>query len=403
MRDEPLGLTVHCCPRRKKPSRPMGVHSHGRWKMIGAAGLCGAGHRVVLHLLRGAPRGPAQLWRADRPAAPAPTLATTALDGSTVHAAPAQGPVAAGQRGGRRLRRHLPKAPVPAAPAAREPGQGQGPARLGLAGARCSEPSRPPPCCPAMQQATVLRVDAAQLAQWLAAGRRASALRRPPVCGGPHGQLDDALSGGEPGRQAHASAAKIKTWSGCCARPRRGTRRAGPDTMDAQPLYDLAPAAAADAHGRGDCAGAAGLGVAAQPRAAACAAPAGAHGAHAVPDLRPGAVWRLHAADRFGPGLPRLAGLLRQRQPGGRARDITAAQTAMPTGPGHARQGLGRDDPPLPGHRCGRADHLLDAGCPGASWLRASGKPGRRARQSPGGPRSRWCGCACRARLARSP
>jgi hypothetical protein len=46
------------------------------------------------------------------------------------------------------------------------------------------------------------------------------------------------------------------------------------------------------------------------------APPACADAAHAVPHLRPDAVRRLHPAHRFGPGLPRLARLLRQRQPG---------------------------------------------------------------------------------------
>ncbi len=56
-------------------------------------------------------------------------------------------------------------------------------------------------------------------------------------------------------------------------------------------------------------------------RGADAGAPAArADAADAVPDLRPRRVRRLHAPDRLRPGLPRLAGLLRQRQPARRAR-----------------------------------------------------------------------------------
>ena len=70
-------------------------------------------------------------------------------------------------------------------------------------------------------------------------------------------------------------------------------------------------------------------------RGADAAAPAArADAADAVPDLRPGAVRRLHAAHRFGPRLPRLARLLRQRQPARRAaRRSTPRRRRCPSGP----------------------------------------------------------------------
>ena len=73
--------------------------------------------------------------------------------------------------------------------------------------------------------------------------------------------------------------------------------------------------------------------------------------ADAVPDLRPDRFWRLHAPDRLRPGLPRLAGLLQRGQPRRRARAHRGGADGDADRPGDARQGVDRDDPPLPRQR----------------------------------------------------
>ena len=126
--------------------------------------------------------------------------------------------------------------------------------------------------------------------------------------------------------------------------------------MDSQALYDLSPLARLMLMGVVVALGPLAWVWLAQRRGHAGAAAAGADAADAVPDLRPGAVRRLHPPDRLGPGLPGLARLLRQRQPGGcQCRHHRSADRHAHR-PGDAWQGLGRDDPPLPGHRRRRAD-----------------------------------------------
>jgi hypothetical protein len=96
---------------------------------------------------------------------------------------------------------------------------------------------------PAIKQATVLRVDAAcsWRSGWRRPGPRAA---RPPVCGGPDGQLDDALSGREPGRDSgHGLGREDQARPGAADARLRVVGQGGPALMDAQPLYDLAPAA----------------------------------------------------------------------------------------------------------------------------------------------------------------
>ena len=179
--------------------------------------------------------------------------------------------------------------------------------------------------------------------------------------------------------------------------------------MDTSSLYDLTPIAWLMARRRADRARPAGLGVAPQRRRRPGAAAACADRAHAVPHLRPHAVRRLHAPDRFGPRLSRLARLLRQRQPGRRApRDRDGAGGPADRA-GHPRQGLGRDGAPLPGDRRRRADpHARGwrrGSCAAASAERRAARRQAHhphaqrlvARRDPGR------GSACRAPLARSP
>ncbi len=59
-----------------------------------------------------------------------------------------------------------------------------------------------------------------------------------------------------------------------------------------------------------------------------------------------------------GLGCPDWPGCYGNASPiGAHARDQPPPRPRMPTGPGHPRQGLDRDDPPLPRHRRRRADH----------------------------------------------
>jgi hypothetical protein len=162
--------------------------------------------------------------------------------------------------------------------------------------------------------ATVLRVPAEQLAKWLA---RVSGhtLAEHLFVVDPMGNWMMRF----PARMdAAGAAAPSATSTACCAPRRPGTSPAADLPMDTSSLYDLTPIAWLMA---------AGVLIALGPLpgcGAAMPAPAGpaaacADRADAVPHLRPGAVRRLHPPDRFGPGLPRLARLLRQRQPGRRA------------------------------------------------------------------------------------
>ena len=57
-----------------------------------------------------------------------------------------------------------------------------------------------------------------------------------------------------------------------------------------------------------------------------------------------------------GLGCPDWPGCYGNASPLGAHAEITAAQTAMPTGPVTPRQGLGGDGAPLSGHQCRRAD-----------------------------------------------
>lgn len=78
---------------------------------------------------------------------------------------------------------------------------------------------------------------------------------------------------------------------------------------------------------------------------------------HLVPDAGPHHVRRLCAPDRFRAGLPRLAGLLRQRDSIGRHVRHPSGRQQHAVRAGHSVQGLDRDDPPLRRRLPGHADH----------------------------------------------
>jgi len=94
--------------------------------------------------------------------------------------------------------------------------------------------------------------------------------------------------------------------------------------MDAASLYDLTPVLNIALLGLVLALGPL-PGLGAQPRRGARRAPARADLADVVPDLRPGAVRRLHAAHDSGLGCPDCQ-LLRQRQPGRAHAQIHAEQ-----------------------------------------------------------------------------
>ena len=200
-------------------------------------------------------------------------------------------------------------------------------ARQGLAGHR-----RRRRCAPALRAAlrsrrrcTVLRAPRDGAGALAGAGGRPGA-RGPPLPRRPDGRVDDAHAG-----RRRAGAASSATSSACCAPRRPGTRPAADEAhawtrprsstsrrslrlLLLARLIALLPLAWLWLRQRG---------------ADAARAAGGADRADPVPDLRPDRLRRLHAPDRFRPGLPRLAGLLRRRPArSARAHDIHAAQTA---------------------------------------------------------------------------
>ena len=166
-RDEPLHLTVHSIPVPQDgvPDDARRVRM-GRWKMILVALVCATpvvASYFTYYVVR--PEGRRNHGELIDPQRPLPDVAATSLQGQGSQPARPQGPVAAGQRGRRRLRCRLPEAPLSAAPDPRGPGQGQGPARLGLADPRRCPRARGDAPRPGAGHG--LRVPQAQLAQWL--------------------------------------------------------------------------------------------------------------------------------------------------------------------------------------------------------------------------------------------
>ena len=215
----------------------------------------------------------------------------------------------------RRLRRRLREAAVHAAPAARDARPRARPPRQGLAGHR-----RRPRCAAPLRAAARGRPGDAG-----AARRRAALARWLAPADGPaleqHLYVVDPM--GEWMMRMPADpdpAASSATSSGCCA-PRPSLGPAGPLSRWTPRRWSTSrPALRLLLLARVHRAAAAGLGVAA-PARRRCARPAArADRADAVPHLRPDRLRRLHAAHRLRPGLPRLAGLLRQGQPARRAR-----------------------------------------------------------------------------------
>ena len=385
--DEPLGLTVHSLPSpQRSGARPTrSAPRAGRWKMLAVLLVCAApviASYFTYYVVR--PEGRRNYGELIDPQRPLPALTATTLRRQAGAAAVAQGPVAAGQRGRRRLRRRCARSTCTCSASCARAWARR---RTGSTGSGWSPTTRP--CAdalqPALAQATVLRVTGAQLAQWLAPAPGQQLADHLYVVD-PHGQLDDALS-----RRPWTPPARAKAKRDLerLLRASAAWDKAGPagSPWTRSSLYDLAPAPAPaccwaswSRSGRWPGSGCATARPAPARRLQALTA------ADAVPHLRPGAVRRLHAPDRFGPGLPRLARLLRQRQPGRRARARSARRRPrMPTGPGHARQGLDRDGPPLPRHRRRRADHRRWRS---RTWLQR--KRGASPVQSLVARRSRW-------------
>src|SRR6185295_6910188 len=210
------------------------------------ARLRGAGHRVVLRVLRRPSAGAHELQRADRAAAADPgSVAAHRSCRQRDRAAFARRPMARRRRRRRRLRCALRAPPLSAAPAARGARRAAGPRRQGLARRRRRTAASRDAArhrCDRRREGDV-RVDdgvahAARRARGLARAGAGSRARGPPLPRRSARRLDDA----RPGR-CRAGAAE--------ARPRPAARcivGLGPartlTTMNAAvPAYDLAPLA----------------------------------------------------------------------------------------------------------------------------------------------------------------
>ena len=223
MLDEPLGLTVHSLPAAAGAAgarRPR-ARAHGPLEDAGrAAGLRRAGGRLLLHLLRGPSRGPAQLRRADRAAAAA--AGARRRQRSTARRCRCrslQGPVAAGQRGRRGLRCACEHHLYLQRQLRESLGKDKDRVGLGLAGHRRRRRS---------PDAVARRWHRPRCCAWTARSwpsgwlpRRASA-GRSSVPGRSDGQLDDALSRRH-GRVGASGQGSSATSTGCCAPPPPGT------------------------------------------------------------------------------------------------------------------------------------------------------------------------------------
>ena len=172
-RDEPLGLTVHSLPAPQEAVAADGRRTAtGRWKMIAVLLVCAApviASYFTYYVVR--PEGRRNYGELIDPQRPAPTLATTALDGAQSTLPQLKGQwllvsVAGGACDAtcekhlylqRQLRESL----------------GKDKDRLDWVWLVPDAAPVKAELLPAIKQATVLRVDATQLAQWLApaAGR----------------------------------------------------------------------------------------------------------------------------------------------------------------------------------------------------------------------------------------
>ena len=169
MLDEPLGLTVHSLPRPQDALEGDGRRTRmGRLEDAGrAGGLRRAGGGLLLHLLRGPSGGPAQLRRTGRAAA---ALACAHRDsarrqgGAAARVAAASGSWSAWRAGP--ATRLAKTTCICSASCARAWAR----TRTGWTGSGWCLMALPlrSSLLPALAQATVLRVDGAQLGQWLA-------------------------------------------------------------------------------------------------------------------------------------------------------------------------------------------------------------------------------------------
>lgn len=167
-RDEPLGLTVHSLP---VPQEAVAADARrtatGRWKMIAVLLVCAApviASYFTYYVVR--PEGRRNYGELIDPQRPLPAMATSALDGtaSTLPALKGQWLLVsvAGGACDATCEKHL--------YLQRQLREGLGKDKDRLDWVWLVPDGAPvkPELLPAIQQATVLRVDAAQLAQWLA-------------------------------------------------------------------------------------------------------------------------------------------------------------------------------------------------------------------------------------------
>ena len=224
MLDEPLGLTVHSLPVPQEALARDG-RAHGARPLEDAgraAGVRGAGDRLLPHLLRDPARGPAQLRRTDRPAAATArhcrhhagrqaACRCPRCKGQWLLVSVAGGACDAPASSSCTCSASCARAWARTRTAST--GSGWSPMARRCA-SRCARRWRRPPCC---------ACDAAQLAQWLAPA--------------PGQQLADHLYVVDPmgnwmmrfpaGLDTGAARPRPSaTWSGCCAPRRPGTSRA---------------------------------------------------------------------------------------------------------------------------------------------------------------------------------
>ena len=169
--DQPLGLTVHSLPLPQEAAVAEEQRTRsGRWKMLLVALVCAApvvGSYFTYYVVR--PEGRRNHGELIEPQRPMPSLTATALDGKPVSLPALQGQwllvSVAGGACDAQCERHL--------YLQRQLREGLGKDKDRLDWVWLIPDGAPVPATlkPALQQATVLRVDAAQLAQWLSPAR----------------------------------------------------------------------------------------------------------------------------------------------------------------------------------------------------------------------------------------
>jgi hypothetical protein len=169
--EQPLGLTVHSLP---SPQEAVAVDAqrtrHGRWKMLVVALVCAApviASYFMYYVVR--PEGRRNHGELIDPQRPIPTITGTTLDGKKVSLPSLQGQwllvSVAGGACDKECEQHL------YFQRQLREGLGKDKERLDWVWLVTDEAPVRDTLQPALQQATVLRVDAAQLAQWLSPAR----------------------------------------------------------------------------------------------------------------------------------------------------------------------------------------------------------------------------------------